>query len=154
MLLFPKKGEIGRTESSRTLGLIQCLLLSSTVPWAPRMLRILRCPTWVHISCGYIWIESAKLPHKIVMFVPDHVNIALWSLPAGHYHAGKLPFTVYLSILGFVLVELSLNWSSELLVHWKKSHLNGCESLSLLSDVGEIWGLNMSEKWNGIKPLE
>lgn len=51
-----------------------------------------------------------------------------------------------LSILGFVLVELSLNWSSELLVLRKKSHLNGSESLSLISDVGEIWGLNMSEK--------
>lgn len=57
-----------------------------------------------------------------------------------------LSFTVCLSILGFVLVELSLNWSSELLVLRKESHLNGSESLSLISDVGEIWGLSMSEK--------
>ena len=57
-----------------------------------------------------------------------------------------LSFTVCLSILGFVLVELSLNWCSELLVLRKKSHLNGSESLSLISDVGEIWGLSMSEK--------
>lgn len=45
-----------------------------------------------------------------------------------------------------MLVELSLNWSSELLVLRKKSHLNGSEFLSLISDVGEIWGLSMSGK--------